>query len=93
MWAGSRRTASDIPSNARNDAMVSGAMKSWVIPARRVSGQASRRNASSPGSWTAVIGSSPCSVGSTSSKASSAARVARMRSARSETSLAGTWTP
>ncbi len=82
-----------MPSYTKAEAMVSGARKSSVIPAATVSSHASRRKASRPGSWTAVIGASPCSVGATSSNPPSASSVARIRSARSGISLAGTWTP
>ena len=61
----------------------------WSMPSARICGQASSRNRTRPGSWTAVIGSSPCSVGPTISNPPSAARAAWIRSARSTTSFAG----
>ena len=60
---------------------------------RRSSDQATSRKRTRPGSWTAVIGASPCSVGPTIGKPPSASRAARIRSARSATSLAGTGIP
>ena len=62
-------------------------------PGRRSSDQATSRKRTRPGSWTAVIGASPCSVGPTSEKPPSASSVERIRSARSATSLAGTGMP
>ena len=63
------------------------------MPCARSSDQATSRNRTRPGSWTAVIGASPCSVGATVEKPPSASSAVRIRSARSATSLAGTGMP
>ena len=82
-WSGSRTrraTASAlIPSNIEWFGYVSATGTAAGCAWRRTSDQATSRKRRSPGSWTAVIGASPCSVGPMSAKPPSASRAARMR--------------
>ena len=82
-----------MPSNIARLGYVSADRNGRGIAWRRSSDQATSRNRTRPGSWTAVIGASPCSVGAVSAKPPSASSAVRIRSARSATSLAGTATP
>ncbi len=96
-WTGSRARAatasSDIPSNMARFGYVSADRNGRSIDCARSSDQATSRNRTSPGSWTAVIGPSPWAVGACIGKPPSAASADRILSARSATSLAGTGMP
>ena len=52
-----------MPSVRARTFIDSGMSAGWSMPSARICCQASARNASSPGSWTARIGPSPWSVG------------------------------
>ncbi len=82
-----------MPSNIARFGYVSADRNARGMFWLRTSDQATSRKRSRPGSWTAVIGSSPCSVGPLSAKPPSASSAARIFSARSATSFAGTPTP
>ena len=97
-WSGSRTSARDrLGAHALEHRPVRVRVGRQERPAAAAGGgprtRPPRGTGRGPRSWTAVIGASPCSVGSRRANPPSASSVARMISARSATSFAGMASP